>query len=79
MELLAHSENREGQVHLLADHLREAEQLARQFGSRFACSELAVLVALYNGTRQNAEKRCRSYVARWEDWACFCLTMSSLR
>jgi len=48
VELLAHSENRERKVHLLADHLREAEQLARQFGSRFACSELAALAARYH-------------------------------
>ena len=45
---LAHSRNRQGQAHLLVDHLTEAAKLAREFAPAFGAGELGYYAGLWH-------------------------------
>ncbi len=48
MEFLAHSRNRQGQSHLLVDHLTEVAKLARESASSFGAGELGYYAGLWH-------------------------------
>lgn len=48
MEFLAHSRNRQGQGHLLVDHLTEVAKLAREFASASGAGEPGYHVGLWH-------------------------------
>lgn len=45
---LAHSRNRQGQAHLLVDHLTEVAKLAREFASAFGAGQLGYYAGLWH-------------------------------
>ncbi len=48
MEFLAHSRNRQGQVHSLVEHLTEVANLAREFASAFGGGELGYYAGVWH-------------------------------